>query len=319
MTGLSRRDFLKILSVAPTAALVQPILRGSRILSSADQPNIIVLVFDAWSADHMSMHGYPRQTMPNVEKFADSAIVYHRHYSAATFTVPGTASLLTGLYPWSHRALAFGGEMIVDRHRAHQVFRAVAGTHSTVGYSQNEYADLLLYELEPDLDRHIDVGSFNLARVLVYSSALFRNDAAVAYASFENDILQNGAGTEGSLFFGPLRRLKNSRSMRVLSEEYGRTYPRGLPSATDPFRLEDVVDGAIGLLRNLPEPSLAYLHFFPPHAPYRPKVKYNSMFADGWQAPEKAVHALAGANALNSCRGGASSSEIRPVPGKLGR
>ena len=57
------------------------------------------------------MYGYPRQTMPNVEQFAKNAIVYHRHYSAGTFTVPGTASLLTGLHPWSHRALTLGGEI----------------------------------------------------------------------------------------------------------------------------------------------------------------------------------------------------------------
>ena len=135
-----------MLSLAPLAAVVRRMVGGFRLSPSGDQPNIIVLVFDAWSADHMSMHGYPRLTMPNVEQFAKNAIVYHRHYSAGTFTVPGTASLLTGLYPWSHRAIAVGGDMIAAGHLEHQVFQALSPTHSTLAYAQNEYADLLLFE-----------------------------------------------------------------------------------------------------------------------------------------------------------------------------
>jgi arylsulfatase A-like enzyme len=69
-------------------------------------------------------------------------------------------------------------------------------------------------------------------------------------------------------------------------------YPRRLPAATDLFRLEDVVDGAIGLLRDLPQPTLTYLHFFPPHGFYRPKGKYNKYFMDDWQATHKPAHPL---------------------------
>lgn len=297
MADLTRRDFLKILSVAPTTALVRRIVGGTRLSPSGNQPNIIVLVFDAWSADHMSLYGYPRQTMPNVEQFAQRAVVFHRHYSAGTFTVPGTASLLTGLYPWSHRALTLGGE-IDPRHRQQHIFHTLSPTHSTLGYAQNEYADLLLSELDQDLDNHIPIDSFSLAPLLTYSRAIFRNDPLIAYASFENDIFQKGMGADGSLFLGALRRVMNWRTRRALNEEYRMTYPRGLPSATNPFRLEDVVDGGIGILGNLAQPSLAYLHFFPPHGFYRPKGKYNYVFRDGWQAPEKPIHALLGGGAL---------------------
>lgn len=41
-------------------------------------------------------------TMPNLENFAQKALVYHRHYAGGNFIVPGTASLLTGVYPWKH-------------------------------------------------------------------------------------------------------------------------------------------------------------------------------------------------------------------------
>ena len=299
MADISRRDFLKILSLSPMAALVRQMVGASRLTAGGNPPNIVILVFDAWSADHMSLHGYPRRTMPNVEQFAEKAVVYHRHYSAGTFTMPGTASLLTGLHPWSHRALTLGGEIDV-RHREHQIFHVVSPTHSTLGYAQNQYADLLLFELARDLDQHVSIDSFSLARLLTYSSEVFRNDPQIAYASFENDIfLNNATGADGSLFVGALRRLTKWRTRKALDAEYRMTYPRGLPSATNPFTLEDVVDGAIGILGGLQQPSLAYLHFFPPHGFYRPKGKYNRSFADGWSAQEKPVHALVGAGALS--------------------
>ena len=72
------------------------------------QKNVIVLVFDAWSAHDVPLYGYQRDTVPNVVRFAENATVYHNHYTAGTFTVPGTASLLTGLLPWSHRAFQLG-------------------------------------------------------------------------------------------------------------------------------------------------------------------------------------------------------------------
>jgi arylsulfatase A-like enzyme len=296
MTDLSRRDFLKFMSLVPMAMLVHPILRTSGSTADPSQPNIIILILDTWSADHMSMHGYPRRTMPNIEAFAQRALVYHRHYSTGTFTVPGTASILTGLHPWSHRAISLGGE-IAATHRQQQIFRAVSGTRSTLGYSQNEFADLLLNQAAQNLDTHVPVSSFSLQPGLFYSSPVFRNDAQVAYASFEGDIFQRGVGFDGSLFIGPLRRLLAWRKRTALDADYQMVYPRGLPTSTELFTLEDLVDGAIGILKNLQQPSLAYLHFFPPHGPYRPKGKHNHDFADGWQAPEKSLHPLASTTA----------------------
>src|SRR5512143_3630887 len=151
---VSRRDFMKVASYASVLATVRSLIKPARLGISSTLPNIIVLVFDAWSADHLYMHGYPRRTMPNLEKFAERATVYHRHYSAGTFTVPGTAALLTGLYPWSHRALTLGGE-IAPEHQDHQLFNLGAQSHYTLGFSQNEYADVLISQMDPDLDAHL--------------------------------------------------------------------------------------------------------------------------------------------------------------------
>lgn len=287
----TRRDFLKLASLTPVAYAAHRLLPKLGLAAQDAPPNIIVLVFDAWSANHMRLYGYPRPTMPNVDAFAERATVYHRHYSAGTFTVPGTASLLSGLHPWSHRAFALGGE-IASPHRRHQLFSLLAASHHTLGYSQNEYADLLLAGTGSDLEIHPSISSFSLHQNLFYSLPLFSNDSFLAYSSFENDIFQKGKGADGSLFIGPLRRLLRWRSTYVIDAEYRDSYPRGLPAATDLFRLEDVVDGGIGLLRHTPGPFFAYLHFFPPHGFYRPKGKYNHAFEDDFHPAHKPVHPL---------------------------
>ncbi len=83
--------------MAPAALAFSQTIAPSPL--GTNSPNIIVLVFDAMSADNLSLYGYRRETSPNFERLAQRSNVYHSHYSAGSFTTSGTASLLTGLYP----------------------------------------------------------------------------------------------------------------------------------------------------------------------------------------------------------------------------
>ncbi|MDH5646998.1 MAG: sulfatase-like hydrolase/transferase, partial [Candidatus Heimdallarchaeota archaeon] len=77
-----------------------------------NKQNILIIVFDTLSAENISLYGYARETMPNLSRIADRATVYHQHYAGGPFTTPGTASLLTGTYPWTHRAFGIQGKVI---------------------------------------------------------------------------------------------------------------------------------------------------------------------------------------------------------------
>src|SRR5512141_942474 len=115
--ALNRRDFLKLAGMLPMS-LAAP--RWTRRLSgTSSQPqNVIIVVFDAWSGSNVSLYGYPRETTPNLARLSKRAVVYHNHYAGSSFTTSGTASILTGTYPWTHRALLGQGKMaqsFVDR------------------------------------------------------------------------------------------------------------------------------------------------------------------------------------------------------------
>src|SRR5689334_2377429 len=129
---LNRRDFLKLTSLAAGSLALSelaPGLLNARVRNDTTLPNVVVFVFDAMSASNLSIYGYPRNTTPNLEKFAQRATVYHAHHSGGNFTTPGTASLLTGTYPWTHRAINEAG-LVARALTEHNVFTALGGQYN---------------------------------------------------------------------------------------------------------------------------------------------------------------------------------------------
>jgi arylsulfatase A-like enzyme len=75
----------------------------------AGTPDIFLISLDTTRADHLSLYGYERPTSPNLEALAKDAHVFTQARSAAGWTLPGHASMLTGMYPSRHGAHLAGG------------------------------------------------------------------------------------------------------------------------------------------------------------------------------------------------------------------
>lgn len=113
MTKITRRDFLKVAS-SYFAGSLAPHKLFSLTDNKNNPPNIIVILCDALSARHLSLYGYPRLTTPYIDAFANYSTVYHQHFSGGNFTTTGTASLLTGMFGWKHRAINQGGLVLPE-------------------------------------------------------------------------------------------------------------------------------------------------------------------------------------------------------------
>ena len=289
---ISRRDFLKLASIGSLSYLTVPFL--STISGNLqDKPsNIIILVFDAWSAENVSLYEYPRQTMPNLDAFAERAIVYHNHCSAGIYTTPGTASLLTGLYPWTHRAFSLGSG-VLKQLDGKNIFALLAEKYNTLGYAQNKYADIFLNQFRANLGIHIPGSAFNNENRAFYAP-LLKNDSQIAFSSFDDSIVRDQAGYDASLFLGPLLRTWHLYERKVDESIHRFGYPNGLSEtdAREYFLLKNIVDGAIDTLRNIQTPTFAYFHFYPPHDPYKPTKKFRDSFksSDAWEPVEKPIH-----------------------------
>jgi arylsulfatase A-like enzyme len=76
-----------------------------------DRPDVIVIVLDTLRADHLTQYGYRQATSPGLRAFAASATRFDEAYAPASWTVPSTASIMSGLLPLRHR-LRHAGDVL---------------------------------------------------------------------------------------------------------------------------------------------------------------------------------------------------------------
>ena len=62
--------------------------------------NVLIVSFDALRADSLGLYGYDRPTSPNLDEFAQSALVFDRAHTAAPVTPTSFAAAFTGQLPF---------------------------------------------------------------------------------------------------------------------------------------------------------------------------------------------------------------------------
>ena len=294
MKNLSRRDFLKLGGALSAGSLLSlsPSLRNLK--APSDKPNIIVMVFDAMSAHNLSVYGYARRTTPGLEKIANRATVYHSHYSAGNFTTSGTASMLTGLYPWAHRGINLSG-MVRKEVVEHNLFSMLRDEYHCTVFSQNYLADVLLDQFQAGIDQHIPAPSFydELAHPLI--GQYFPRDPIPAYYGLDDYLFSGGIDRVGSIPSAPIFGFMNKLTKR--KQDFNRAlpeYPYGIPNNTFySYQHEKVYAGVrdeILELSKTQSPFLGYFHLFSPHEPYRPRKEFTDIFPElnlPYKAPTK--------------------------------
>jgi arylsulfatase A-like enzyme len=68
-------------------------------------PNVLVISVDTLRADHLACYGYARPTSPRMDALAAEGVLFEQAYSPTSWTLPGHASMLSGLSPYRHGAL----------------------------------------------------------------------------------------------------------------------------------------------------------------------------------------------------------------------
>jgi arylsulfatase A-like enzyme len=301
MTQVTRRDFLKLAGLLPVSIAAPRFLGSPGVLRGAqgNPQNILVIVFDAWSAYHLWLHGYPRETTPHINRLLERAVVYHNNYAGGNYTTPGTASLLTGTLPWTHRAFQPGGT--VDESFVEKNIFSAFENYYRVTYSHNLWANILLRQFRDDLENYIPKGKYFLSgedpesnQGLLFSSdnviqSLFGNDEDIALVSWIRALEKKEQGYAYSLFLSPLYEGYRERYYESRFSELKALFPRGIPKDDyENFVLEQAIDGIGSLLVTAPQPFIGYFHFWPPHAPYNTHRDFNGHFSwDGFEPPAK--------------------------------
>lgn len=287
---LSRREFLKLSGLlSASATLPAYLLRPSAVGGNPNSENILVVVFDAWSASNTSLYGYARKTTPNLERLADRAVVYHKHYSGGSFTTPGTASLLTGALPWSHRAFILN-DTVQRSFARHSVFHLLDSYHR-IAYTHNPIANTLLRQFTGAIDQYIPMDKLYLEQDFLVD-VLFARDRDIATVSV-NRALKN---IESGYAYSPYLSHFYQRYKARLASKRSRLkpdFPRGIPNydGISYFTLEQGIDGLLSQVQSIPNPFLGYYHFLPPHNPYKTRRDFLNQFSDdGYKPTAKPDH-----------------------------
>lgn len=287
--NISRRDFLKLVGVAPLGFFAPPLAQKLNLTQplQTEKKNVLVIVFDAFSAYHISLYGYERETTPNMARLAKRAKVYHNHFAAGSFTTPGTASLLTMTLPWTHRAIRFQG-IVNDLYTNKSVFHAF-DDYYRVAYSHNDLVNILFDQFQNSINEYVPQ-----EKLLLFNDGYIRNvfgaDEDIATVSWARTIKSVEEGYAYSLYMSRLYEniFQKYRDKKITGIK--EDYPYGLPGINidNYYVLEQGIDWLADHVINLPAPFFTYCHFLPPHNPYRPSKEFVGTFtADSWKPLKK--------------------------------
>lgn len=292
--GVTRREALKVMGAFGAAALNPTQLCPADAFQDKTEqnkdPNFIIILFDTFSARHMSLYGYERKTTPNIERFAKSSTTFHRHYSASNFTQPSTASILTGVYPWSHRSLDFF-ESLLDEYESTNIFSCLRPEYQTIAYTHNLHALNILEQFRDDVELLKPIEDLVLLRTNKLEHRFKQDKVIGEYAA--KRWLEDDFSPAHSLFINPLFSVASSIvAPSVVNHRYRYSYPVGVSELEGYyFKLEDAIDWILRATNSAQPPFLGYFHLLPPHDPYKPRRPFYNMFAnDGYRLPLKPEH-----------------------------
>lgn len=105
--ALSKRHAVAGLIVATVflAVAYSPVALGS----PGQMPNVLLVSIDTLRADGLHSYGNPRPTSPVIDELAANGTRYENFFSSAPWTLPGHATMFTGLEPDVH------GTYVLDR------------------------------------------------------------------------------------------------------------------------------------------------------------------------------------------------------------
>lgn len=141
-----------MIAVAVAAALIAwfALRRGPDI-------NVVLISVDTLRPDRLGCYGYPGGTSPRIDGLAAEGVLFEDVISSVPLTLPSHASLLTGLYPFTHGIRDNGTfSLSPDFVSAAEVFRAA-------GYSTAAFVGAFVLDSRYGLDQGFDFYDDDLA------------------------------------------------------------------------------------------------------------------------------------------------------------
>ena len=117
------------------AASPQPVAAGPG--GSAAPRGVILIMIDTLRRDHLSVYGYERETAPNLARLAAGGALFLDNITQAVWTKVSTPSIMTSLYPQSHRVQRVPDRLPAAAVTMAEVYREAG--YATAGFCSNAF------------------------------------------------------------------------------------------------------------------------------------------------------------------------------------
>jgi len=213
--------------------------------------NFLLITFDALSAEDMSLYGYRLPTTPNIDAFAQKSTVFTNFYAGSTFTTPGVAAIMTGLYPSESLVYQLQGKLPSDRAEKSLPRLMQAAGYATCGFFSNGFAYYLGQSSR---------NGFDALPEPVFQPGMLHHLWDVSRPLHQN----TGFGC----------RIDEYRDLRILWNSLS-GLPQNLPGR---FPAVASFENAARMLSHLPEGFFMWVHVMTPHYPYLPDLADRGRF-----------------------------------------
>jgi len=202
------------------------------------RPDVYLITLDTLAAEDAAVCGDGPTRMPKLRALASRASCFERHYATSNFTTPSTATMETGVLPWTHWGVQIVAKMAPAMHG-----QTLASQLRAQGYEAHSISANLMAS-----PRHH--GSFDeYDSQTISPSPSLGLKPRVALSHFPDTTLP--------FWLSGLIPLLDTLDVHLFPEQ-------------SPFAPEQTYEAARPLIANAKRPQFLWLHTLPPHDPYLP-------------------------------------------------
>jgi arylsulfatase A-like enzyme len=118
-----------------------PALSATLAPAVAATPNVVIYLIDTLRADHLGLYGYDRPTSPNLDRFAEDAIVFESMQAQSSWTKPVVASIMTGLLPQQHGVQGREDNLAADARTIASILRLAGFATHAISTNSTVFSD----------------------------------------------------------------------------------------------------------------------------------------------------------------------------------